>query len=370
MYKVLVFGITENPGGVEAFLVNYYRKIDRTKIQFDFLCNTHNKVAYENELKSLGGQVIHIAMRSKEPIKYRQELKQFMEQHASEYQAVWVNVCSLGNIDYLKVAKKYGIQKRIIHSHNSQNMDNRIRKILHMINRRKIDQYATDFWACSQLAARFMFPKNVVKKEQYCFIPNGINLEKFQFNISTRREKRKELHLENTFVIGNIGRLCYQKNQRFLLNVFSDVYQNMPESRLLLVGDGDDRKELELYAESLGLLDSVIIYGTSNHVEELLCAMDVFAFPSLFEGLGIAMIEAQASGLPVICSDQIPKESVVSDDVYRISVHDRDGWVKALLRMDGGRQKCLLENELLSNYDIRRLSRQMEKIYCRKRKNG
>lgn len=176
--------------------------------------------------------------------------------------------------------------------------------------------------------------------------------------------------MENTFVIGNIGRLCYQKNQRFLLNVFSDVYQNMPESRLLLVGDGDDRKELELYAESLGLLDSVIIYGTSNHVEELLCAMDVFAFPSLFEGLGIAMIEAQASGLPVICSDQIPKESVVSDDVYRISVHDRDGWVKALLRMDGGRQKCLLENELLSNYDIRRLSRQMEKIYCRKRKNG
>lgn len=122
MYKVLVFGITENPGGVESFLVNYYRKIDRTKIQFDFLCNTHNEVAYENELKSLGGQVVHIAMRSKEPMKYRKELKEFMEKHASDYQAVWVNVCSLANIDYLKIAKKYGIKKRIIHSHNSQNI--------------------------------------------------------------------------------------------------------------------------------------------------------------------------------------------------------------------------------------------------------
>ena len=149
MYKVLVFGITENPGGVESFLVNYYRKIDRTKIQFDFLCNTHNEVAYENELKSLGGQVVHIAMRSKEPMKYRKELKEFMEKHASDYQAVWVNVCSLANIDYLKIAKKYGIKKRIIHSHNSQNMDNRIRMFLHMIHRQRISDYATYFWVCS-----------------------------------------------------------------------------------------------------------------------------------------------------------------------------------------------------------------------------
>ena len=109
MYKVLVFGITENPGGVESFLLSYYRKIDRTKIQFDFLCNTHARVAYEDELKALGGKVIHIAMRSKEPLKYHRELNDFMKKHATEYQAVWVNVCSLANIDYLKAAKKYGI---------------------------------------------------------------------------------------------------------------------------------------------------------------------------------------------------------------------------------------------------------------------
>lgn len=345
--------------------------MDLSHFEVDIVVEKLEESIFRGPLEELGVSFYELSGSSHRILENYKEFARLIKR--KKYDVLHLNVFQAQAMMYLRLAKNQGIPIRIAHSHNTELRRSRtkwLKMLVHEGGKRLFSLYATDFWACSQLAARFMFPKNVVKKEQYCFIPNGINLEKFQFNISTRREKRKELHLENTFVIGNIGRLCYQKNQRFLLNVFSDVYQNMPESRLLLVGDGDDRKELELYAESLGLLDSVIIYGTSNQVEELLCAMDVFAFPSLFEGLGIAMIEAQASGLPVICSDQIPKESVVSDDVYRISVHDRDGWVKALLRMDGGRQKCLLENELLSNYDIRRLSRQMEKIYCRKRKNG
>lgn len=136
--RILVFGMTENPGGVESFLVNYYRHIDRNKIQWDFLCNSHNPVAYEDELISLGGRCFHISARSADRQKYRQELDSVFKEHAKEWSAIWVNVCSLANIDYLKVAKEYGIEKRIIHSHNSQNMDNWLRGLLHKWNKRQI----------------------------------------------------------------------------------------------------------------------------------------------------------------------------------------------------------------------------------------
>ena len=147
MMRILVFGMTENPGGVESFLVNYYRHIDRNKKQWDFLCNSHNPVAYEDELISLGGRCFHITARSDNRQKYQQELEAVFKEHANEWDAIWVNVCSLANIDYLKIAEKYGIRKRIIHSHNSQNMDNWLRGLLHKWNKRQIGKIATDFWA-------------------------------------------------------------------------------------------------------------------------------------------------------------------------------------------------------------------------------
>lgn len=155
MFRILVFGMTENPGGVESFLMNYFRHIDKSKIQFDFLCNSHEFIAYEEEIRSSGSRIFHITARSKHWKKYSKELKKVFAGHASEWDAIWVNVCSLANIDYLKMAKKYGITKRIIHSHNSQNMDSWLRGILHKWNRLCLAGYATDFWACSENAARW-----------------------------------------------------------------------------------------------------------------------------------------------------------------------------------------------------------------------
>ena len=212
--------MTENPGGVESFLFNYYRKIDKKKIQFDFLCNTYNKVAYEDELISLGGQVIHIAMRSKKLLKYHRELNEFMKKNATDYQAIWINVCSLANIDYLKVAKKYGIEKRIIHSHSSQNMDTWFRQILHRMNRNKIQNYATDYWACSKDAAKWfykdeLFPKVVIVK-------NAIELDRVKFSVEKRNLIRNKYGFNGKFVIGNVGRLHFEKNQ-FLKKRLSKV---------------------------------------------------------------------------------------------------------------------------------------------------
>ena len=134
--KVLVFGMTENPGGVESVIMNYYRNIDLKRVHFDFLCNSYEPIAYEDELTSNGAKCFHFVARSKNPIKYHKELKTFFKKHADEYSAIWVNVCSLANIDYLKLAKKYGISKRIIHSHNSENMDSKLRGKLHEYNKK------------------------------------------------------------------------------------------------------------------------------------------------------------------------------------------------------------------------------------------
>ena len=147
MKRVLVFGVTENPGGVESVIMNYYRNIDRNKIQFDFLCNT-KEVAYEDEIIKMGGKIYKITGRSVNRRQYMNDMEKFFSENAKKYTTIWVNVCSLANIDYLKFAKKYGIKYRIIHSHNSENMDSKLRGLLHKFNKKIIIKYATDFWAC------------------------------------------------------------------------------------------------------------------------------------------------------------------------------------------------------------------------------
>lgn len=333
MYRVLVFGITENPGGVESFLLNYYRKIDRTKFQFDFLCNTHNKVAYEDELVSLGGRVIHIAMRSKEPLKYHKELNKFMKKYALCYQAVWVNVCSLANIDYLKVAQKYGIKRRIIHSHNSQNMDNYIRKILHIINRMKIKNYATDFWACSDEAAKWFYKGKL--QSRVIVIKNAIELDKMEFSAEKRELIRNKYGITDKLVIGNVGRLHFQKNQMFALEVMKYLTEKKADCVLILVGQGDDEKKLHQRAVELNIKEKIIFAGVQSDIGGYLSAFDLFLFPSLFEGLSIAGLEAQVNGVPVIASSGvIPKELKLSENFYfKKLVDGPENWAEAIEKL-------------------------------------
>lgn len=331
MYKVLVFGVTENPGGVESFLLSYYRKIDRTKIQFDFLCNTHNRVAYEDELLSLGGRVIHIAMRSREPVRYRKELNDFMRKHASEYQAVWVNVCSLANIDYLIIAKKYGIQKRIIHSHNSQNMEGFLRKTLHQFNRGRIEKYATDFWACSEDAAKWFYKDSLLS--QSVIIKNAIDLSRVSFSEEKRKAIRNQYQLSDAFVLGNVGRLHFQKNQSFALDVMSCLIRKMPNAVLMLVGQGEDEEKLKARAEELKVTDHVIFTGVQSDIRGYLSAFDIFLFPSKFEGLSISGLEAQANGLTTLASyGVIPEDLKLEDNFYFKKLEDgAESWAEEIL---------------------------------------
>lgn len=307
MHRILVFGMTENPGGVESFLLNYYRHIDREKIQFDFLCNSHDPVAYENELIALGGRTFHITARSKNRKEYKMQLEEVFRQHASEWDAIWVNVCSLANIDYLKISKRYGIKKRIIHSHNSQNMDNLLRGLLHKWNKRNIQKYATDFWACSEDAAHWFYGNELIDKVNV--IHNAIDVERMKFNEKKRDVIRSKYGWKDKFVIGNVGRLHFQKNQSFAIDIFKQYHEKHPDSVLVLVGQGEDESMLKQKADSFGLSEEIFFAGVQTDIQAWLSSFDFFLFTSKFEGLGIAALEAQANGLPVLASkDVIPEE--------------------------------------------------------------
>ena len=313
MKRVLVFGITENPGGVESFIMNYYRHIDRSKLQFDFLCNTFQPVAFEEELVSSGGRIFRICPRKENRLRFYKELEQVFSEHAGEWSAIWVNVNSLANIDYLKAAKRHAIPRRIIHSHNAQNMDSRLRGILHLLNKRIISRYATDFWACSEIAAKWFYNDRLMKKA--VIIRNAIDGKALEFSESKRKEIRRQIGAtEKTCVVGNVGRLHFQKNQSFLLDVMKEYDRRNPDWRLVLVGQGEDEQKLREKSKADGTDKKVVFAGVQLDIQAWLSGFDVFAFPSVFEGLGIAAVEAQANGLPVIASEgAVPQAAKLTD---------------------------------------------------------
>ncbi len=313
MIRILVFGMTENPGGVESFLINYYRNMNRQKIQFDFLCNSHELVAYEDELIKLGGRTFHITARSKNRFLYKKELEEIFRKHAQEWSAIWVNVCSLANIDYLKVAKKYGIKKRIIHSHNSQNMDSKLRMLLHVWNRRNIKKWATDFWACSEDAAHWFYNEKIF--DNSIIIHNAIDVERMKFDIEKRNALRKQYGIEDKFVIGNVGRLHFQKNQEFAIKVFNEYHKVHRDAVLMLVGQGEDEGMLRNQVKEYGIENDVFFVGVQKDIQAYLSAFDLFLFPSRFEGLSVVALEAQANSLPALASEGvIPKEVRMNDN--------------------------------------------------------
>ncbi len=342
MYNVLVFGMTENPGGVESFLMNYYRRIDLNRFHFDFLCNSYDPVAFEDEIHAMGGRTVHFTARRQNPVRFRRELESFFAKHAGEYQAIWVNINSLANIDYLKMAKKYGIPKRIIHSHNAQNMDTKLRGMLHEANRGTLGRYATDFWACSEYAAKWFYAGRGGKGElrhPAVVIRNAIDVEKIRGGVARREEYRRQAggdaDWSDKYIIICIGRLHFQKNQKFAIDIMADLIPEMPDARLVLIGQGEDEDMLRAHVREKGLENEVYFAGVVTDIPGWLGAADFFLFPSVFEGLGIAGLEAQAAGLPVLASaDVIPKDIAVTD-LLRFYSLDKGAaeWANEIIQM-------------------------------------
>jgi glycosyltransferase involved in cell wall biosynthesis len=366
MKRVLVVGFTDNPGGIENVVMNYYRNFDRKKVQLDFLYST-NTIAFNDEIKSLGGNTYKITAKHSDYSKYKKELKEFFEKNGKNYDAIWVNFCNITNLDYFKLAKKYGINKRIIHSHNNQNMASKLVLLIHKLNRLLINKYATDYWACSDTAADWFYTKKVRKENKILIVNNAVDLDRFKYNESISKKYKNDLGLDGKFVIGHVGRFHFQKNQLFLLDVFNKIHEKDKDSVLVLVGQGEDEQKIKEKIKDLNLKSSVKLLGVRDDVNKVIQAMDVFLFPSVFEGLGLVLVEAQAAGIPVVSScDKTPKIVKMSDNFKFLSLNDSlDTWRDAVLDFKGTKKIDNSKTIISKGYDIKTEAKKIEKFFER-----
>lgn len=364
--RICIFCQTWESGGIESFIHALLHHMNISHIEIDLVAEKIGESIFQKPLEQLGVSFYELSGSTHRIWTNYQRFATLMRQR--KYDVIHLNVFQAQSMMYLPLAKRNQIPIRIVHSHNTALRKSKTRLLklwVHCGAKLFFSGYATDWWACSSTAAHFMFPQRIITRKAYCFVPNGINLKKFQFDSQMRQKIRAELQLDQHFVIGNVGRLCYQKNQAFLLDIFPAVYKEIPESKLLLVGAGDEFPLLRRLADSLGILDHVIFYGTSNHVEQLLWAMDVFAFPSQFEGLGIGLIEAQAAGLPAVCSDQVPLEAIVSPNTVSIPLCKRNAWVQTFIQLYKKPRTHTPGDSRLLEFDIRWVGRWIEEKYLR-----
>ena len=328
--RVLVVGMTATVGGIENFLMTYCSRIDPSRVQFDFL--TRFEDAAYPEMRSAIGKTYVIPRRSEDPVRFYREIRRFFREHGGEYDVLWDNECMFNDMTPLQLAAEAGIPVRIAHSHNPQNMDLSLRgrgqEILHRTQRTGLSRYANVLWACSHRSAQWACPQ----MDLPCtIIPNAIDAEAFRHDRRVRQEVRDQYDLADCLVVGHVARLQYQKNQGFLLQAFSRLYQREPRARLVIVGDGPDLTDLEVKAVELGIDRAVLFLGVRDDVPRLMQAFDLFVMPSRFEGLGMAALEAQAAGLPCILSDAVPREASQTADVTFLPAEDPDLWAERML---------------------------------------
>lgn len=346
-----------NRGGLETMLMNYYRHIDRSKVQFDFLVHRFERAAYDDEIEALGGRIYRLPRLVPWGIGYNRALNNFFKEH-TEYRIVHVHQDCLSAV-ILRSAKKHGIPVRIAHSHNA-NQDKDIKYIIKLFYKRFIPQYATELFACGQQAGVWMFGR-----KDFRILNNAIDVDCYRYDANKREEIRKELDIgPNAFVIGHVGRFSKQKNHTFLLDVFAEILKKSPEARLLLVGDGELRRDIEEKARALNIKKAIIFTGVRSDVSALMQAMDVFLFPSLYEGLSIAAIEAQAAGLPCVISNNIPTDCDLTENIYRCDLSDSpERWAQVVCKCGNLDKRDNMEQTLKAGYDINANAMWLQEYY-------
>lgn len=352
-----------NMGGIENFIMNIYRNIDKTKIQFDFLVHHEEKGIFEDEIEQLGGKIYRIPFVTKVGhFKYMKYLNEFFKNH-KEYQIIHSHFNTISGL-ILKSAKANGVKIRIAHSHIAYPKYRFLENIYKKYAQSFINRVSTHRFACSKLAGEWLYGKD----SKFEVINNGIVARKYIYNEEKRQSTRKLLKIEkNELVIGHIGRFDEQKNHKFLIKVFECLYKKNKNYKLFLVGDGKLRKKLEEEVKSLGLKENVIFLGIRKDIPNLLQAFDLFVFPSTFEGLGIVLIEAQASGLKCFTSSTVPKEADLECELNKfIALEKKEKeWAKIIANENLGIRKNVLNEVREKKYDIEENIKEIEKFYIK-----
>lgn len=334
-----------NRGGIETMLMNFYRKIDRNQIQFDFLTHRPYEGDYGEEIKQMGGKIYHLPKLDPFSMSYKRTLHNFFTEHP-EYQLIHVHQDCLSSV-VLKVAYEHGIKVRIAHSHSSS-QDKNLKYPIKLYFKRFISKYATDLFACSDAAGKWMF-----NGADFTVLNNAIDAEAYKYNKDVRGKMRSVFGIKpNEMLIGHIGRFSPPKNHDFLIDIFNEV-QKQTGAKLLLVGEGTLQEQIEKKVKELALDDKVIFAGLRSDVPALLQAMDVFVFPSIYEGLPLSIIEAQASGLPCIISDKVPIECKKTDLVYQLELSkDASEWAEKIVEISDTKRRDTFEEIKAAGFDI------------------
>ena len=349
-------------GGVDTLLLNYYRKIDKSRVQFDFFMDGLDPTVYDSEIRNMGGRIYKLPPYDKNIRKNLNKFREIIQNN--EYKIVHCHLNTL-SVFWLREAKLAGVPVRIAHSHSTSSLSEGLRMLAKYSLRPFSKVYPTHFAACSEHASKWLFGKHLQKSGNVLIMHNAIDLEKFKFNPDLRKKTREKLNIDDRFVIGHVGRFVHQKNHGFLISLFKKIHAHDPTAVLMLVGDGRLKKETEDSAASFGLTDSVIFLGNRRNVHELFQAMDVFVLPSHYEGLPIVAVEAQAAGLPCILSDRITKEVILSDSATRLSLKSPLRiWEKNIKKYKSHKRNCNLNEQLSDNFNIENAASKLCDYYC------
>ena len=360
-----VIGIM-NRGGAETMIMNLYRHIDRERVQFDFVENSYEPAAFDDEICSLGGKIYRCPhYNGKNHFIYVRWWKCFFNEHKGEYRIIHGHLGSTAAI-YLKIAKKHGLFT-IAHSHNADTSHS-IKSELYRLFSFRTRYIADYFFACSHAAGVDRYGDRIVISDRYKELSNAIETERFSFDERIRAKVRKEMGLSDSFVLGNVGRFSEQKNHVFLIRIFKEIVRLEPNAKLLLVGDGVLKDAIMKRARAEGLFDRIIFTGVREDVDALMQAMDVFVFPSLYEGLPVSLVEAQAAGLPCVISDSISSESILIDELVTVcGLHDTPRvWSDKITERKAVIRKDRQQEIIAKGYDIRDTVKQLEEFYIAK----
>ena len=371
-----IVGIMD-PGGIETLIMNIYRNIDRSKVQFDFLTHKGTDGVFDDEIRKMGGRIYKMPkLRDREKtyywklLEYRRELIRFFKEH-QEYHVIHGHMTNTAAI-YMPIAKKYGsVNCCISHSHLTQarpGLSGKITDILH----KKIPKLATDYFACSEMAANWIYPKSLIEQGKVRIIKNGVDPLKFDYDLDKAIQVREKLHLENKYVIGNVARFKTEKNHEFQIDIFNEVHKSIPNSVLMLIGEGELMKNIKEKVNVLGIEDSVIFMGVRQDVSDLMQAMDIFILPSLWEGLPVVGVEAQAAGLPVVMSTGVTRETDITGNVTFLDLSSgAHAWADEIVRIqDTYKRKSMMEYIRKNGYDITVTAKWLQNFYIAKHNNS
>lgn len=316
-------------GGAETMVMNYYRHIDRTKVQFDFLVHREQRGAYDDEIEALGGRIYRMyPIYPQNFAKYKRDIRTFFKEHP-EYRIIHSHMSELGYFAF-KEAAKQGVPIRICHAHNAPHGFD-MKMVMRNYFKKRMMPYLTHLFMCGIESGRWLYGKK--NEDRFIMLNNAIDAKMYSFNTSKRIQIRNQFGIQNELVVGHVGRFNPQKNHPFLMEIFAALLKKEPNALLLLVGGGNDMPKIQSKAQELGIADHIRFLGVRSDVADIMQAMDVFVFPSLYEGLPVTMVEAQASGLPCLISDKVPSECILTKGLVEVVPlsETADVWAEKIL---------------------------------------